>query len=375
MRREARGARPGKAARHPRIGLALAGGGPFGAIYEIGALAALEEAIEGLDLAALDCYVGVSAGAFLAAALANGIPVAEVHRLFIAGDRGEGAIAPRLFKRPAWREYARAVLERRVPTGLFDNDAIHRYLEEAFTRAGRSNDFRRLERALYIVATDLDTGESVSFGRLGQDHVPISRAVQASAALPGLFPPVAIDGRSYVDGALKKTLHASEALDDGMELLFCVNPLVPFDARRAANRVDLARGGLPVVLSQAFRAIIHSRMALGISTYRALYRDSDVLLFEPPAGDSEVFFTSVFSYRGRRAVCEHAYQNTRDDLARRAAELAPILARHGLRLREEVLRQPREMRLGRLPRPGLRTTAGELRDTLGHLRSWMARAE
>jgi predicted acylesterase/phospholipase RssA len=319
--------------------------------------------------------VGVSAGAFLAAALANAIPVAEVHRLFIAGEKGKGAIAPRLFKRLAWREYARAVLQRRVPTGLFDNDAIHRFLEEAFTRRGRSNDFRRLERALYVVATDLDTGESVSFGRRGQDHVPISRAVQASAALPGLFPPVTIDGRSYVDGALRKTLHASEALDDGMQLLFCVNPIVPFDARRSPGRVDLARGGLPVVLSQAFRAIIHSRMALGISKYRSLYRGSDVVLFEPPAGDSEVFFTSVFSYRGRRAVCEHAYQNTRADLARRARELAPVLARHGLRLREEVLATPRAMRPARRAPAGLAATARELGDTLGHLRSWMARAE
>jgi NTE family protein len=261
-----------------------------------------------------------------------------------------------------------------VPTGLFDNEAIHRFLEDAFTREGRSNDFRLLERALYIVATDLDTGESVSFGRPGQDHVPISRAVQASAALPGLFPPVAIDGRSYVDGALKKTLHASEALDDGMELLLCVNPLVPFDARHSARRVDLARGGLPVVLSQAFRAIIHSRMALGISKYRSLYRNSDVLLFEPPAGDSEVFFTRVFSYRGRRAVCEHAYQNTRDDLSRRARELGPLLLRHGLRLREETLDGPRTLRLGRAAAQGLDASARELGDTLAHLRSWMARA-
>ena len=113
--------------RRPRIGLALAGGGPFGAIYEIGALAALEDSIEGLSLTRLDCYVGVSAGAFLAAALANGIPVRDVYRLFIAGCKGEGALAPTLVKRPAWREYLRAAIEQPAPTGLFDNEAIHRY--------------------------------------------------------------------------------------------------------------------------------------------------------------------------------------------------------------------------------------------------------
>ena len=55
-----------------RIGLALAGGGPLGAIYEIGALCALEESLEGLDFTDLDCYVGVSAGGFIAAGLVNG---------------------------------------------------------------------------------------------------------------------------------------------------------------------------------------------------------------------------------------------------------------------------------------------------------------
>jgi predicted acylesterase/phospholipase RssA len=55
-----------------------------------------------------------------------------------------------------------------------------------------------------LVATDLDSGASVAFGSRGRDHVPISMAVQASSALPGLFPPVEFDGHFYVNGALKK---------------------------------------------------------------------------------------------------------------------------------------------------------------------------
>jgi len=57
----------------PRIALALAGGGPLGAIYEICVLCAIDEAMEGLDLTALHHYVGVSAGGFIAAGLANGM--------------------------------------------------------------------------------------------------------------------------------------------------------------------------------------------------------------------------------------------------------------------------------------------------------------
>ena len=62
----------------PKIALALAGGGPLGAIYEIGALCALDEALEGLDFTGLHHYVGVSAGGFIAAGLANGMSPREL---------------------------------------------------------------------------------------------------------------------------------------------------------------------------------------------------------------------------------------------------------------------------------------------------------
>ena len=56
---------------HPSVGLAIAGGGPVGAVYELGALRALEESIDGLRLHHLDVYVGVSAGALWTAQLAQ----------------------------------------------------------------------------------------------------------------------------------------------------------------------------------------------------------------------------------------------------------------------------------------------------------------
>ena len=106
-------------------------------------------------------------------------------------------------------------------------------IRRVLSAPGRSNDFRQLSRKLVLVATDLDSGQAAPFGQPGWDHVPISQAAAASAALPGLFPPVAIDGRWYVDGALKKTLHARVLLDMGLELVLCLNPLVPFDATHA----------------------------------------------------------------------------------------------------------------------------------------------
>ena len=394
-----------------RIGLALAGGGPFGAIYETGALLALQDSIEGLDLNDLDCYVGVSAGGFLAAALANGISIRRIHEMFIEEGAEEGALSPEVLMRPALDEYLKrlrslpplvvqaawrylvrsrasgvleafAPLARAIPTGLFDNEAIHRYLASVFEAPGHTNDFRKLRRPLYLVATDLDEGKSVTFGRPGRDHVPISRAVQASAALPGLFPPVEIDGHSFVDGALRKTLHASEALEDGAKLVLCVNPIVTYDAKRAAGGVrhrqrKLVDGGLPVVLSQTFRAVIQSRLAVGLSKYRTQYRGSDVVLFQPDAGDSEAFFTNLFGYAARRRVCRHAYERTCHDLVRRSTELEPVLARHGLRLRAEILRGAIRNASPERPGDSHRITLGEaakaLRDALDDLRDCIER--
>lgn len=365
------------AAHRPRIGLALAGGGPLGAVYEIGALCALQEALPGLDLTALDGYVGVSAGGFIAAGLANGMTPRHLCRSFIlsAGPRAD-LISPGLFFRPALAEYAQRLaaapghllqaaaglalrrasllstlerLGRALPTGLFSNAALQAQLARVFSAPGRSNDFRRLPRHLVLVATDLDSGQAAPFGLPGWDHVPISQAVAASAALPGLFPPEPIDGRWYVDGALKKTLHARVLLDQGagLDLLLCLNPLVPFDASAGAgHRVlggaqggipRLVDGGLPVVLSQTFRSLIHSRLELGLQGYASSHPGTDILLFEPDHRDPEMFLANTFGYAQRQLLAEHAYQHTRADLRSRRSGLRAQLARHGLQLDEGVL--------------------------------------
>jgi NTE family protein len=355
----------------PRIGLALAGGGPLGAFYEIGALHALAEACEGLDLTALDTYVGVSSGAIVAGALANGFDTADMGVVFIENAAVEFPLTPGLLLQPAFGEYlARAAgapglitavarqyvaaprqglmaaalgpLGRLLPTGFFDNAPFERFLARLFSSAGRSNNFRRLPKRLYVAATDLDSGTEARFGGPGLEDVPISRAIQASTALPGLYPPVRIRGHSYVDGALLRTMHASLALEDGATLVLCVNPLVAFDAfATGRRRASLADSGLPVIMSQTFRALIQSRMQVGMAAYRDRFPHADMLLFEPDRSDEEIFFANVFRYKDRHRLVEHSYQRTRRQLRARATALRPLLARHGLALRMDVLNDPR----------------------------------
>jgi len=136
-------------------------------------------------------------------------------------------------------------------------------------------------------------------------------------------------------------MHASVAFEQGVDLLIGINPLVPFDAgiARAHGKSpeSLVEGGLPVVLSQTFRTLLQSRVQVGMAKYAHQYEDVDQLFLEPNPDDAEMFFTSVFSYKSRRRVCDHAYRATMNDLRRRREQLDPILARHGLRFRDEIL--------------------------------------
>src|SRR5271165_710461 len=96
--------------RKGKLGIALAGGGPLGAIYEIGALVALEKALKGLTLTDLEVYVGVSSGAFLAAGLANGIAPSEMHAMFILDRSHHDPFEPDILLRPAFGEFARRLM-------------------------------------------------------------------------------------------------------------------------------------------------------------------------------------------------------------------------------------------------------------------------
>src|SRR5512135_3083197 len=140
-----------------KIGLACAGGVVEGAFYEIGVVCALEEVVAGLDLTNLDIYVGVSAGAIVAACLASGIPPHVIRRSVLGHEAPDLNLRPEMLFTPAYGEYLRrglvipaalyrglssylmrasdislvgALMElgRGLPVGLFDSAPLERYL-------------------------------------------------------------------------------------------------------------------------------------------------------------------------------------------------------------------------------------------------------
>lgn len=354
-----------------KIALVLGGGGALGGIYQIGALRAMDEAFEGLDFNDLYAYVGVSAGSFVAANLANQMTTAQMCRIFVKNESDVHPFHPEVFYRPAMREYFRRILSvpglvteacarfienprdqsllesmtilaQAIPAGLFDNQGLQDYLERSYNLLGRTNDFRQLSRRLYLIAADLESSEAVRFGAPGFDHVPISKAVQASVATPGLYLPVEIDGRHYVDGTLRKGLHASVALEDGADLVLAINPVVPIDVKAAVQAGTMAPGsllnqGMPNIFAQTYRTMVYSRMRAGMAMYETEYPDAQIAMFEPVRNDAKIFFSSVFSFQSRRIVCEHAYQMTRQDILARFDQLSTQLAPFGVKIRRDIL--------------------------------------
>ena len=389
-----------------KIGLAMAGGGPLGAFYQLGTLHAISECVAGLDLTRLHGYVGVSSGAIISACLANGLSTDEMIRAFFVEDEAAGyPLAPGMLMRPAFGEYARRVVNLpclvsqsitqlmrgpigqswaellsplldAIPTGIFDNRPFEHYLRRLLTSDGRTNDFRKLPCMLRIVATDLNSGTEVRFGERGWDDVPISEAIRASTALPGLYTPVTIRKRTYVDGALLRTVNASLVLDQGADLVISLNPLVTFDGTKNPERGhDLAKRGLVTVMGQTFRALIQSRMQIGMARYRRLYPYADRLLFEPNRDDEAMFFANVFRYRDRSRLAEHAYQCTRRDLREHSGKLDTLLKRHGFHLRHDRLNDRRRHFLTstRLDQRANRQVVGQLDRTLDELAHWLDR--
>lgn len=353
-----------------KVALALAGGGPLGGIYELGALIAIQQALPGLKLHKLPMYVGVSAGSVIASALANQFTIDVIARNLLKPTDAEHPIHPSLFYQPAWREYLSRILrvpnlswqaltdyflqpddesllesftrlKKILPSGFFKNRPIEAYLRKLFKEQGVSNDFREIDALLMIVAADLDKGTSVVFGQEGWDDVPISRAVQASTCVPGLYLPVKIHGRYFVDGVLYKTVHASAALDAGADLVICINPIVPYENDEIdtenSDDMSIVTEGTVGIISQAIRALVHSRSTTGFRQYDRDYPDKDILLFEPSSKDAQWFFTNEFSFRNRTDLVSQAYRATLSDLADRRNEINRVLEDYDLCIEEDDL--------------------------------------
>lgn len=224
--------------------LVLGPGGHVGTAWMAGLAHGLRR--HGTDLGEADLIVGTSAGAIVGTLLATG---QDPGRLATAARRP----AHRIEADPARMGQVFAVLgdrslepgEARRRVGRLALDSIDPQADEALIagRAALIGADRWPERRLLITAVDATTGEPVVWDR--DSGVPLVSAVAASSAFPGAAPPVAIDGRRYMDGALRSGTNADLAA--GARTLVVVEPMAHLFPREPLNEQLAAVGADTVV--------------------------------------------------------------------------------------------------------------------------------
>ena len=206
--------------------------------------------------------------------------------------------------------------------------------------AGRANDFRLLDRELYITATDLDTTERIVFGEKGWSDVPVSKAIECSTALPIVYKPVELKGRQMVDGGIRSTTNVDIAVERGAKFIVVVNPIVPFvnDFEKTiptmfGTRVRrVSDMGLPAIANQAFRLMAHARLHQAVELWREKYPGVDIILVEPEPNDELMFGTPIMDYSRRLRIARHGFESVTAKLAQDYDHFEEIAKRHGLEI-------------------------------------------
>src|SRR5215469_579711 len=241
--------------------LVLGSGGITGAAWEVGLVAGL--AARGLDLTAADLILGTSAGSLAGAQLTSGIGLAELYAAQCAPS--EVAVTATMGRAlmlryglavftPGTAARARRRLGRVARSSPPLDEAERRAVIEAWLPSHEWPAQR-----LVITAVDADTGECATFD--AASGVSLIEAVSASCAVPGVWPPVRINGRLWMDGGMRSAANADLAAE--CERIVVLAPIwqglgLMTGAVRQCRR--LARGGRRAVVlvapDEAARAAI-----------------------------------------------------------------------------------------------------------------------
>lgn len=232
--------------------LVLGSGGVTGRAWEWGMLAGLQQA--GVPLAAAEpLVIGTSAGAAVGAALASGVDPTEYYERELARP-APGELVGRL---------GGAMLLRWARIGLAHRSGTPEEFGQAFGRLAlgartvtqerrladlstRLPGLRDWPHRLLITAVDAVSGERVVLDETSQ--VPILRAVAASCAVPGVWPPVTVGDRRLIDGGIRSPANADLAAGCDRVLVLAPTP-AGFQPGSAATAQVAAFGDRAVVLA------------------------------------------------------------------------------------------------------------------------------
>jgi len=323
-------------------------------MYEIGCLTALDDFFDGFSVNQFDVFVGTSAGAAIAAMLANGIKPRDIY-----DDLKSGRPSPAHFARKdiysfgyqetfsMFKKFSRALfqigkyyykskrplsileilemLQEALPSGIFTLKNLDMFLADLFSHDGYTNDFRKLKKELYIPAVNLDTGRYDVFGEAGPqefDAVPISTAAIASSAIPIIFQPVHINGNDYIDGGVGRVAYMDIAMNHGADLMWVINPIqyILNDRKKVClpslvgKCPSIKEKGVSFIYDQALRINTATRIYLAIKRYRSEHPKKHFVLMQPDPSETMLFSHHPVSFDAKIDILQYGYSSTMEKL-------------------------------------------------------------
>ncbi|HEX7674484.1 MAG TPA: patatin-like phospholipase family protein [Bdellovibrio sp.] len=327
-----------------KVALVLSGGGIKAAAFHIGVCLALQE--KGFKFAGgtkemvrqnadlddpktIRCYVGSSAGAFVASILGAGYPIESLINAFQIGSGTTPSFDKsdlRYLKPISYRDIfnlnssgllkflPRTLLDKTLVSGgiesllknglklngLFSTRGIEGYLRKEVLL---DNDFARLGVDLFIVGTQLNHTRKAIFGNFPEsfktsstkyiNYATISDAVAASTSLPPVFAPYGItrpDGKEifYYDGEIRDTLSTHVAVDNGADLVISSYSIQPYHYTEEMG--SLHKYGIPLILNQALYQVVQQKIAKHIQNQndiKSIYNAVDGYLKQANAPDEQ----------------------------------------------------------------------------------------
>jgi NTE family protein len=312
---------PSRSSSRRKFALVLGGGGILGGAWLVGALYALTEAT-GWDPSTAEFIVGTSAGSVVAALVASGIPTWFLVHHQRGGDvsgmldqrgrpitpadessrrlfewtgnvprplLGSPRLALRTTLRP-WRYPGTAVLSGWLGRGFLSNEEVGQIIRSLVPDGWSSH------KNLWIVAVDYQSGKRVVFGEDGSPPADLAEAVEASCAIPGLYRPVRIGGRLYVDGGAWSPSNADLLVRTDVDTVVVMNPM------------SSLQPGLPAGVLQRFERRIRRATGRRLGHEARMLRSSgkEVLLVQPREEDLAAMGVNMMDPSRRVAVLETA---------------------------------------------------------------------
>jgi NTE family protein len=209
-----------------KVTIVLSGGGLRGMAH-VGAL----KAIRALDIPVHE-YIGTSMGSLVCALAAGGMDIEGMERLAL-DLKSEDILDLRLL------HFIRKRLRAR---SFYEGKRLHRYIEKVLP----IDSFKLLDKPLLVNAVELSRGEEVYWGTEEADDIPVHEAVYGSCALPGVFPPLKMNGIYYIDGGILTNLPVRMARQRGADLIIAVNLGLP--ALRKIDEVPEQKSIIDILL-------------------------------------------------------------------------------------------------------------------------------